>query len=135
MELPRALGRFLKSPGMYVPRTDFDAAAAFLIGFDEARDGEVLAGFREWLVMKAGAGNNFGWPELVVRLAYPEPGSRPRVLPGNDQAFLVKLLFESLQDFWHDRESAQGPDEIRRRHSEWLRAQDRHQEVPAGQAG
>lgn len=132
MEFPRTLGQFFKRPLMFIRRADIDAASAFLMGFDLARDGEVLAGFREWLVMKLGYGNNFAWPELAIRLGYPEPLVRPLVLPAEDRERLMGLLFETIEEFWKEREAARGPGEILRRHSDWLRSQDWYQEVEAG---
>src|SRR4051812_40435769 len=120
MEIPRALSLFFRTPGMYIPRTDFYTAAAFILGFDKAREGDVLVGFREWLVLKLGYGDNFAWPELILRLAYPEPGARPRELPASDQERLMGLLFEAVEAFWKAREDAGGPEEIFRRHADWL---------------
>jgi hypothetical protein len=116
---PRALSDFFQRPGMFLPRTNFDTAVAFLLGFDQARDSEPLAGLREWLIMQLGHGENFAWPELVLRIAYPEAGARPRELPAADQERLLGLLFETIAEFWKDRARAGGFQEITRRYADW----------------
>jgi hypothetical protein len=132
MPIPRTLLHFFKHPLMYIPKLDFDSAVSFLQGFNLAREGEILAGFREWLVVKVGNGNNLAWYELVLRLAYPEPGARPDELPATDQGRLVGLLFATFEEFWKVREEAGGDRELLRRHATWLRTQDWYQEAPAG---
>ena len=129
--VPRALQLFLKRPLMYVPTLGFHTATAFLQGFDLARDGEILAGFREWLVVKLGDGNNLSWFELVLRLAYPPPGARPLELPATDQERLVALLFRSIEELWEESEDAGGVEALLDRHASWLRVQDWYQATPA----
>ena len=52
-------------PSMYLPERTFAAYAAYLDGFNAARDGAPLSGFREWLITRANTGNNLSWPALV----------------------------------------------------------------------
>jgi hypothetical protein len=129
MPIPRTLLHFFKRPTMHIPRLDYNSAVSFLLGFDSAREGEILAGFREWLIVKLGYGNNLAWSELVLRLAYPEPGARPCELPATDQERLVGLLFATIEEFWKLREEAGGHQELIRRHAAWLRTQDWYQEA------
>ena len=118
---------------MYVPKLDFDTAAAFIQGFDTACNRDVLVGFREWLIVKLEYGNNFAWPELFLRFAFPESEApRAQELPTADQKRLVGLLFEALEAFWNEREGTGGLQSIIVRHAEWLKTQDWYREEKVG---
>jgi hypothetical protein len=71
IEILRGLDRY---PSMYGVRS-FEGIHAFLDGFDLARDGGPMAGFREWLIVRANGGNNLGWPGLVQLLTIPQVAS------------------------------------------------------------
>ncbi len=125
MALPQPLAQFFRSPDMYVPKPEFDVAAGFLQGFDAACGGRVLEGFTEWLVQKIGYGNNLGWTELFLRLAFPDfTAPRTQCLPTADQKQLVNLLAETFSSYWKDREVLGDTKGIMERHAEWLRKQD-----------
>jgi hypothetical protein len=62
-------------PGMYVGATDFSAVVAYIDGFNAARGGGPLLGFREWLVMRANTGNNLHWAGLVKLVISSAPES------------------------------------------------------------
>jgi hypothetical protein len=122
--------RLFHAPGMYVHEHTFDAVAAFLNGFDTACGGRVLAGFREWLILKLDYGNNLAWTELFLRFAFPESaGPRTQELPTADQKQLVGLLGETFLTYWIEREGSDGLQTLMQRHTEWLRGQDWYQEA------
>jgi hypothetical protein len=86
-------------PGMYVGEAQarFTTVAAWIDGFDRARSGGVLLGFREWLVVRAGGGNNFAWPALVWLLVDRSASWPPRGQRANRKAIDVSLaLFEEF---------------------------------------
>jgi hypothetical protein len=58
-------------PGIYVGCADFSAVVAYIDGFNAARGGGPLLGFREWLIVKANAGNNLHWAGLVKLIHSP----------------------------------------------------------------
>ncbi len=60
-----------KRPGMYTGEKSFGMLCSFLDGFNLARDGGPLAGFREWLVPRANDGNNLHWSGLVKLIIVP----------------------------------------------------------------
>jgi hypothetical protein len=55
-------------PGMWVIPPSFATVCAYLDGFNSARGGGPLLGFREWLVVKLDDGNNLHWIGLAERL-------------------------------------------------------------------
>ncbi|MBI2920683.1 MAG: hypothetical protein HYY18_06315 [Planctomycetes bacterium] len=59
-------------PGMYLMNSTFGEAVAFVDGFDIARKGRPLKGFKEWLVSRLGYGTNLHWAGLVLSLTYPD---------------------------------------------------------------
>lgn len=130
MSIPDSLLKFFKAPGMYVHDANFDSVAAFLQGFDTACGGGVLAGFREWLILKLGYGNNLAWTELFLRFAFPDStGPRVHELLTADRKQLVGLLAEVFSTYWAERAENGGLQNLMARHSQWLRAQDWYQEV------
>ena len=46
----------------------FTTVCAYIDGFNTARGGGPLLGFREWLLLKLDDGNNFHWIGLADRL-------------------------------------------------------------------
>jgi hypothetical protein len=65
------ISHLCSQPAMYVGQPDFSAVVAYIDGFNTARGGAPLLGFREWLVVKAGTGNNLHWPGLVKLVVLP----------------------------------------------------------------
>jgi hypothetical protein len=62
-------------PGMYVGAATFSAVVAYIDGFNRARGDGPLLGFREWLVVRANAGNNLHWAGLLKRVMPPADAS------------------------------------------------------------
>ncbi len=52
----------------------FEAVVAFIQGYNMACEGALLLGFREWLIVRLGDGLCLTWPDLVLRVAFPDSG-------------------------------------------------------------
>ncbi len=125
MALPHALQEVIKRPGIYLYPVEFDVAAAFIQGFDVASSGGTLVGFREWLVVRLGYGNNLAWSESALRLAFPDAEfPRQCLLQSGEQKRAVELLFGLLEEFWQEREAPHGLLRIYLRYQAWLQRQD-----------
>jgi hypothetical protein len=112
-------------PGMYLPASTYVAAAAWVEGYDRAHEGGVLTGFREWLVVKAGGGNNLYWFALVLELAFPKsrnPQAEPSKTPASEKQ-AIDALFRLISEFWVQRSKFDGLLEIYRAYDRWLRRQ------------
>ncbi|MFD3437253.1 hypothetical protein ACFWU3_07085 [Streptomyces sp. NPDC058685] len=58
-------------PGMYGLNGTYHPTAMLLMGFDLARDGALLRGFREWLTVRKGEPSSLVWYALVFQEALP----------------------------------------------------------------
>jgi hypothetical protein len=127
MSLPNPLEQVAKHPGMYLPRVEFDVAAGLIQGFDLASSGGLLTGFREWLVVRVGYGNNLAWTELALRAIFAKEESPRQILPKNGiQQNAVEGLFKLLGTFWHERNLPQGLCSIYCKYQDWQEEQDWH---------
>src|SRR5436190_48179 len=109
MSLPTVLDHMRKQPGMYFPRVEFDLVAAFINGFNAAIHGGLLLGFRQWLIVRLGHGNNLPWDALVLRLTFPEAESLGgQLLQGDNQKRAVESLFDLLDAFLFEQGSSEG---------------------------
>jgi hypothetical protein len=125
MSLPAVLENVKKHPGMYVYKVEFDSVAAFIDGFNLATNGGLLVGFREWLIVKLGYGDNLAWPALALRLAFPEAESpASQLLHADNQKRAVAALFEFLEAFLQEREAPDGLRRLFLGYEAWLRRQD-----------
>jgi len=125
MAVSYVLEHVMKHPSMYFSPVEFDVAAAFIQGFNLAGSGGLLVGFREWLIVKLGDGNNLTWGALVLRLAFPDAETpRQHLLRSGEQKRAVEFLFGLLQEFWQERESHGGLRRIYVKYQEWLQHQD-----------
>jgi hypothetical protein len=100
--------RVRQQPGMYLLQDTYAATAAFVQGYDAAYEGGLLAGFREWLVVRLMTGSNLSWSALVLHAAFPDmqsPQDGLRTRPGAER-LAIDALFSLLAEF----------DEIRKRH-------------------
>jgi hypothetical protein len=125
MGLPPLLEEVRKRPAMFLSKVDFDVLAGFLEGYHLAGNGGLLVGFREWLIVKLGYGNNLTWPGLVLRLLFPGAESPGKChLESNDQQRAVEFLFELLEEYWRERQAYDGMRRIFLQYEEWLKQQD-----------
>jgi hypothetical protein len=117
-----------KRPGLYGLDGSYGQICAFLAGADAVTDGLPLTGFREFLVVRAGLGNNLTWQGLVLRLAFPAVATGwPALLQtvdGNRTA--VRTLFALLDEFLVTRAGVDGPARIVEEYQAWLEQQSWH---------
>lgn len=78
-------------PGMYIPQATFLGMCCFLDGFDYARDGGTLCGFREWMIVRLNGGNNLAWFGLASHLIPDQGDEKQRI------AALGDLICEFLR--------------------------------------
>jgi hypothetical protein len=122
MDLQHAIQILRERPGAVGVDGSFGQATAFLAGADAGSDGALLIGFREWLVVRAGVGNNLTWRGLVLNLSRPEEASG--VAPVDEDSRLVQVLLDLLSDFHEVRSDADGLLHIYDWYIKWLRRQD-----------
>lgn len=87
--------------GMYLQDETYAAAAALVLGYDLACEGGVLAGFREWLVVRLNGGPNLGWTALVLHAAFPaatDPQQAVLASP-ETQRHAIDVLFGLLAEY------------------------------------
>jgi hypothetical protein len=112
-------------PGMYLPEATFGAAAAWVEGYDRACNGGVLAGFREWLIVRASGGNNLAWFALVQDVAFPQsraPQAETTKSPASEK-HAIDVMFGLIAEFWMKRAELDGLLAIYREYDHWLRRQ------------
>lgn len=82
-------------PWDFVTPVSYGTVCAFLEGFDMARDGGPLLGFREWLAMRGSADANTCWPQLAECLLVQVPDDM--ALPEEERP--VRGLLRLLEEF------------------------------------
>lgn len=103
---------------MYGLDGSYEGVVAFILGFDAATSGAALLGFREWLIVRAGDGNNLAWTALVSRIVEAETSE------GSATGVQSDHLLQVLDEFLEERESRDGIVRIYDRYLIWLRGQD-----------
>ncbi|MFE4172472.1 hypothetical protein ACFRR7_10470 [Streptomyces sp. NPDC056909] len=95
-------------PGMYGLTGTYHPTAMLLLGFDLARDGGVLRGFREWLIVRKGERSSFVWYALVFQEALPGISLRNwgHLEPEQDRR-AVDHLFSLVLEFLDIRDDAE----------------------------
>ncbi|WP_329127505.1 hypothetical protein [Streptomyces sp. NBC_01465] len=96
-------------PGMFVGKTSFHMLTAFLTGYDQhalRHGGHGLAGWHEWLVARRGRDCNHAWPGQVLHIAIPGGWDSIWDLPPEDEKQAIKVLFELLDAFAAEHETA-----------------------------
>lgn len=90
-----------KRPGLYGLDGSFREFVAFLSGVDAGNDWQLLTGFREWLIVRLGFGDNLVWSGLVLHLAFPgqQSGLRDLMADPENNRIAVDRLFELLDEF------------------------------------
>jgi hypothetical protein len=116
MGLPPIIEGLRRKPDMFLLSTTFDCVVAFLDGYDAAQSGGLLAGFREWLIVRADDGNNLAWPGLVSLLLKDK-------LTSADNDRRIKYLFDLLDEFIAVRNENDGLRRIYIKYESWLRRQ------------
>ena len=123
MSLPEVLANLRKRPGMYVSPATYDTAVAFVDGYDTATHGGLLVGFREWLVVKLGEGNNLVWSALVSDLMQCTTPMK-ELKSQDDHNAAIEFLFATLDQFLDERDERDGMRRIYAAYERWLRRQD-----------
>ncbi|MEU2496504.1 hypothetical protein QRN89_10395 [Streptomyces chengbuensis] len=94
-------------PGIYGLNGTYHPTAMLLLGFDLARDGGLLRGFREWLVVRKGEPSSAVWYALVFQESLPGVSLRNwgRLEPEQDQR-AVDHLFSLVLEFLDVRDDS-----------------------------
>jgi len=103
----------------------YRAGVAFILGCDVGTSGILLSGFREWLIVRLGDGNNLSWTGLVQKIIDAEHvGQGEEESPKSDtDAQRFDWLFQLLDEFLDQREKRDGMIRIYGRYIEWLKEQ------------
>lgn len=113
LELVHGLRR---RPSMYLGHdATFDTVVAFLNGHDTAS--RSLIGFHEFLVLRAGDGNNLWWPGLVRMMA---SGAGAADSETSADARALSILFDLVTEFLAEVHAG-GLNAIIHEHQTWLR--------------
>ncbi|MEU9186122.1 hypothetical protein AB0D14_16545 [Streptomyces sp. NPDC048484] len=94
-------------PGLYGLNGTYHPTVMLLLGFDLARDGDLLRGFREWLVVCKGECSSLMWYAFVFQEALPGVSLRNwgRLEPEQD-LHAVDVLFSLVLEFLQERDDA-----------------------------
>ena len=116
-----------KRPSMYLgPVVTYEVVAAFVHGYDLACEGGLLAGFREWLVVRLGEGSNLAWTALVLDFAFPGASPTDKALRAWPEAerHAIDTLFDLLAEFDEVRSKRDGLREIFLAYEQWKQEQE-----------
>jgi hypothetical protein len=108
---------------MWLTRVTFDTVTALIQGVDMASQGGMLAGFREWLVIRLDGGSNLVWTALVKEIACSTSANESVTSEALIEQNLINTTFRLLDEYWDDREK-QGLRGIYLKHEQWLRKQE-----------
>jgi hypothetical protein len=86
-------------PGMWVIPPNFATVCAYIAGFNAARGGGPLIGFREWLVLRLDDGHNLDWIGLAERLIAPGDASG-----GWPEERRIAALGDLITDYLRERD-------------------------------
>ena len=111
---------------MFFQEPSYAAAAAFVLGYDFACEGGVLHGFREWLIVRLGFGNNLAWSALVLEVAFPGPGNPLESVHSSsaNEKHAIEVLFQLLREFDEKRGTRDGLRRIFFEYDRWLTTQE-----------
>jgi hypothetical protein len=106
---------------MYLIEPTYDVVVAYVQGFDEAYEGGLLEGFKEWLLMRLDGGDNLSWVGLVPYIAFREAHSaRAEALKSAEaQRHAIDTLFGLLAEFDDLRAKYSGLRTILRDYEKW----------------
>lgn len=106
-------------PRMYLMRDDFPTVVAYVEGCDQGNARSLLVGFREWLITRAGCGDNLVWWALVLKLALPESTDAPGNLTPENDTVARQTLFRLLDEFLELRDEHDGLPRIYATYQQW----------------
>lgn len=96
-------------PGMFTGRVTYERMAQFLNGYDlGARRAGALGfnGIRDWLLGRLGHSSPLVWTSIVLQIAFPDRDLHPQTLPPERDAHALSVLFEQMDEFLAERDSA-----------------------------
>jgi hypothetical protein len=95
----------------------FATTTAFILGVDAGTSGNMLTGFREWLIVRLDRDHNLTWPALVRHLA-PSGWIHPLTPRADTEAVIT--LHRLLAEFFDAREQPDSLAMIFRDYQSWL---------------
>lgn len=110
---------------MYVQEETYAVVSAFVLGYDEAYQGGLLAGFAEWLMVKLEKGSNLSWPVLVLHAAFPDVLSPQEEVRASSvsERYAIDVLFRLIAEFDEVRSRPGGLNDVFGAHREWRQSQ------------
>jgi hypothetical protein len=125
MDYIQLFERVKKYPGMYIVEETYEEAAAFVLGCDAGNEFGLLAGFRQWLIVRLNYGNNLAWIGLVLCIAFPNGPVhwKGTTAPRAENKIAVDTLFDLLIEFLRERDQHDGLTKIYERYFAWLHRQ------------
>lgn len=108
-----------KTPGMYISSNRYEAVAAFMNGYDMARGGSALTGFREYLLCQCDSWNNLPWWLLVRSVSGTAGSDLSKPVHDKADAQLVTALAMHLERF-SERLASGGMARIYWEYAQWL---------------
>jgi hypothetical protein len=121
VETSKLLDAVRHRPEMLGLDRSFGQAMAYIAGFDQAHNGDFLAGFREWLITRVGTGSNWAWQGLVRYIAFPD--IKTWELPPGEDRQAKEVFLDLLTEFLAIRGKRDGRLRIYDSYGKWLRAQ------------
>jgi hypothetical protein len=118
MEFPELVRHMCQRPSMWVRPPGFSSVCAYISGFDHARDGGPLDGFREWLVVRLRDGDNMTWDGLVEMAIRPEADPIESATDDQD-ASRLKAMAVLFDEFFRFRDE-EGVTKIHYEYARWL---------------
>lgn len=111
-----------KYTGMWLDEETYGSATAFVSGYDAACEGGLLAGFKEWLVVRVGSGTNLAWSALVLHAAFPDHSSPQEALDPDPRVHrqAIETLFRLLAEFEDARAGSDGLRRIYSAFEQWV---------------
>lgn len=97
-----------RTPSLVLHEATYDAASAFVLGFDLARQNGLLVGFREWLVLRLGYGMNLAWPALVLRCCFDRSIGADPLRTKDEHRLAIESMFNLIDQFLTERERQDG---------------------------
>ncbi len=114
-----------RRPQLYGVPDTFRGLCAFVQGVDAGNEWQFLAGFREFLVVRADKGANLTWTGLVLHIAFPGNDHLAAGLladPEQEQ-HAADTLFQLLDEFLERRSRHGEPTKVFAEYLDWRKAQ------------
>ena len=125
MEYRKLFSDVRQRPELFTMDGSFHDFTVFIRGCEAGNDGQLLAGFREWLVVRCGHGDNLIWEALVLHQAFPDGPPRRAQLTADAELnrVAVETLFRLLDEYLGLRAEHGGLARIFDEYLTWRKAQ------------